>query len=528
MDILRRIYQNKVIFDAIVLFVIGVSVLVWAIDVEAFEMLAEFVEEHEDWQADEYVTTFIFLGLTGFIYGVRRIIEARREIKRRNIAERSVDWIANHDMLTKLPNRRRVRAFIKQADAIKSPEERKQYTVCVIDLDGFKKVNDLLGHAGGDELLVKIATRLSEAVPGELVARLGGDEFAVITTDRNNEDPEHMVARLLESICKPAKVGGIHAEVGACIGFARVPRDTVSLEEAMKQADIAMYAAKNTGRNQIVAFQADMKDALAQRAEMEIALQTAIKNEEIVPFYQPQMDLKTGNLTGFEALARWNKNGVESIPPTVFIDMAEDLGVITELSESLLRRACTEAKKWPDHLTLSFNISPTQLSDKLLGLRILKTLGAANFPAHRLEVEITESALIRETETAVKILNDLHDAGVRVAIDDFGTGYSSLSQLSKFQFDRIKIDRSFVSSFESDARQRKIVKAIVALGEGLGISTTAEGIEETGQLDILKEFGCEDGQGYLFGKAIAPSAVDDLLVQLDYKTAPGASKQISA
>lgn len=520
MQFLKRIYRNKPVFDAIILLLIATFFLSWAISVDAFELLVDFVEDHEAWDLDEYVLAVALAGLTGFIYAIRRAFEARAEIKKRNAAERDVDWIANHDTLTKLPNRNYLTAFAERIDDNSKAAENKKFFVAIIDLDGFKKINDTLGPKDADEVLVAIADRLEDEAPHDLVVRMEGDEFVVVAAQRPHDTAILLGQRLLTTISQPLKVKGMTIQVNASIGVSSFPEDAPTLGKVIRRADIAMSAAQKNGRNCVVAFKATMKSALNQRTEIEDALRAAIQKNEIITVYQPLVDLKTRNLKGFESLARWTKNNVHPVPPSVFIGMAEELGLITDLSENLLRRACKDAKNWPSDLMLSFNISPTQLTDKLMGQRILQVLEELSFPAHRLEIEITENSLIRDARIAVRILDDLRSAGVMVAIDDFGTGYSSLSQLSKFQFDRIKIDQSFVASFESDERQRNIVKAIVGLAKGLGISTTAEGIENVNQFEILKDFGCNYGQGYLLGKGVPGDKVNTLITKMTNANQP--------
>lgn len=254
-------------------------------------------------------------------------------------------------------------------------------------------------------------------------------------------------------------------------------------------------------------FVPSMQDELAKRVRLEADLRAAIQKAEIVPYYQPLVDLKTNRIIGFEALARWKTASGEFIPPNEFIPVAEEAGLIVELTDQLLRHACTDALSWPSELVLSFNLSPIQLSDRLLGLRILKILGDVGLPAHRVELEVTESAIIQDAVTARIVLDDLVNAGVRIALDDFGTGYSSLSQLSNYRFDKIKIDRSFVSSFETNDKQDKVIKAIIALGVELGVTITAEGIEEESQLQRLQDLGCDIGQGYLLGRLRQPRSL---------------------
>lgn len=255
-----------------------------------------------------------------------------------------------------------------------------------------------------------------------------------------------------------------------------------------------------------------MQDKVAERASLETKLRGAIQNKAIKPHYQPLIDLRSGRVCGFEALARWTDEDGMHIPPPVFIGIAEETGMITELFENLLTQACSDALAWPDHVRLSFNVSPVQMEDKLLASRILKVLAASRLPARRLEVEITENALIQDPAIAAHILDELHEAGVQIALDDFGTGYSSLAQLARYRFDKIKIDKGFIATCREDEKQEKIVRAMLALGKSLNIKTTAEGVEEHAQLTYLLQLGCDIGQGYLFGKAM-PAAEAGIFIE---------------
>ncbi|MFW8586889.1 putative bifunctional diguanylate cyclase/phosphodiesterase [Rhizobium beringeri] len=336
--------------------------------------------------------------------------------------------------------------------------------------------------------------------PREHVFRLGGDEFVVLARRIGNPDLVALGNRIVTVIGKPFTFNGVAVDLGASVGFALFPENGDDLSQVIRHSDCAMYVAKRQGRNLVKPFVPSMQDELAKRIRVEADLRAAIKKAEIVPYYQPLVDLKTNRIIGFEALARWKTASGEFIPPNEFIPVAEEAGLIVELTDQLLRHACTDALSWPNELVLSFNLSPIQLSDRLLGLRILKILGDVGLPTHRVELEVTESAIIQDAVTARIVLDDLVNAGVRIALDDFGTGYSSLSQLSNYRFDKIKIDRSFVSSFETNDKQDKVIKAIIALGVGLGVTITAEGIEEESQLQRLQDLGCDIGQGYLLGR----------------------------
>jgi diguanylate cyclase (GGDEF)-like protein len=496
--------------DAIALLAIAGTLWGIAVITDAYEVLHDVLLRHEHMELDEIMLAILFLGAAGYVYAMRRFLELKHETEARTAAESKAKWIAFHDFLTKLPNRR----FLDEQapEIVKSSFKDDGYIVFAIDLDGFKKVNDLIGHDGGDHLLVTVAKRLSEHFPDSIVIRLGGDEFLAISPPPQTDDLDDFCEAQIGKITEPMKINGIHAEVGASIGYARFPEHGLILKDLAQCADTALYAAKSRGRNTFLAYKPEMNERLARRAEIENMLRHAMSKGKIVPYYQPLINLETGEIRGFEALARWQTAEEEFITPDVFIPMAEDIGLIVDLSEQLLRQSCLDALKWPQDITLAFNISPTLMVDHLLGLRIIKVLAETRFPAHRLEVEITESALVRDLELASKVIEDLHTAGISVALDDFGTGYSSLSQLSKLTFDRIKIDRSFIQSFETDERQLNIVKTVIALSRGLGISTTAEGIEQTSQLDALKQIGCSYGQGFLFGQAVPAERVMSLIL----------------
>lgn len=477
-----------------------------AIAYDWHEALDAWAETHEQWELDEIITAFAIAGVLGLLYSILRIKDLSREIGRRQLAEKEVDWIACHDPLTRLPNRRHLEA--QWPDAAENDEPRGKFAIFSIDLDGFKTVNDLLGHSYGDAVLKATADRLAAVFPDEHVYRLGGDEFLVITRRIGKPDLETIGQRIIRNIAKPVEVSCSVVEVGASIGYALYPEDAPDMPTGMQLADCAMYAAKRSGRNKVRAFIPSMQDELLKRNVMEMEIRQALRNGDIVPYYQPLVDLHSQAVVGFEALARWQKAPGKFVPPSEFIPIAEDAGMIVELTEQLFHRACSDALTWPENTFLSFNISPVQLSDRLLGQRIMKIINEIGLPVHRLELEITESALVKDAVAARGTLDELVAAGIKIALDDFGTGYSSLSQLSSFQFDKIKIDRSFVQSFETSEKQDKVVKAIIALGAGLGVKITAEGIEDESQLHRLQQLGCDIGQGYLFGKATAAACFD--------------------
>lgn len=464
------------------------------------EGLDGFVERHHGYPLDHALLAISISGFLGLIYSALRIRDLSLEVSRRLQAEKNVDWIACHDTLTELPNRRFLDSVCAQAMIDQRSEET--YAVFSIDLDGFKKVNDLLGRDHGDVVLKAVAQRLSALFPREHVFRLGADEFVVLARRMGNPDPAALGSRIVSVIGKSFTFNSVVVDLGASVGLALYPENGDDLGQVVRHSDCAMSVAKKQGRDLVMPFVPSMQEELAKRIRMEGDLRAAIRKADIVPYYQPLVDLKANKIIGFEALARWKTTSGEFIPPSEFIPVAEQAGLIVELTDQLLRCACTDALSWPNDLVLSFNLSPIQLSDPLLGLRILKILGDVGLPPYRVELEVTESAIIQDAVTARIVLDDLVNAGVRIALDDFGTGYSSLSQLSNYRFDKIKIDRSFVASFESNDKQDKVIKAIIALGAGLGVTITAEGIEEESQRQRLQDLGCDIGQGYLLGRPV--------------------------
>lgn len=505
---MNRLLRQRTLRDA-ALFTALALLLWWAgSTLDLHERLDAFFAEHEGWNLDETFTALMAFGLMGFFFGSRRILDLGHEILRRRAAESEASWIAQHDVLTRLPNRRFVDDYL-QPDSKTSP--RRQMTAFMIDLDGFKQVNDLLGHAAGDKVLVTVAERLTALLPQALVARQGGDEFLVLIAEDLNDRAAGVARSIVEAIATPLAIDGTRTEVGASVGFARLPHDVSDTRQLLQAVDLAMYAAKKSGRNLHRSYDQDLGDAAAERNGNEIELRQALRAGTIRPYFQPLIDLKSSKIIGFEALARWTRSDGVEVEPLSFIQLAEDLGLIVELSDHLLRLACREAMLWPGNLMLSFNISPAQLTDPLLGLRILKILAETGLVPQRLEIEITESTFVRDTETAIAVMHELKNAGIRIALDDFGTGYSNLSQVTELAVDRLKIDRSFVASCIGDERQMSIVKAIVSMSRSLGLTATAEGIENAGQLDGLRAIGCEVGQGFLFSKAIPAAEIPALL-----------------
>jgi diguanylate cyclase (GGDEF)-like protein len=421
------------------------------------------------------------------------------ELKRR---EQQIQHLAFHDSLTGLPNRLLFQERIEEALAASQARGEAVAVMC-LDLDHFKNVNDSLGHAAGDALLRQVGERLRDCVrERDTVARLGGDEFGIVLTKLNDAEFATTLAwRIISALNQPVDLNGHQAVVGTSIGIATSATDGVDGDKLLKNADLALYRAKADGRGTFRFFEADM-DARAQaRRALEIDLRQAIGKAQLEVHYQPQVDLGSNTVVGFEALVRWRHPERGLVPPLEFIPLAEETGIIIQIGEWVLRQACADAMKWPDTINIAVNVSPAQFRDHDLAQRVGSILKETGLSPGRLEIEITESLLLRDVKANLGTLDDLRRLGLRISMDDFGTGYSSLSNLRSFPFDKIKIDRSFVKELEQSPDSAAIVRAVLGLGQSLGISTCAEGVETAQQIAALREQGCTHVQGFYFSAA---------------------------
>ncbi|WP_167767712.1 bifunctional diguanylate cyclase/phosphodiesterase [Bradyrhizobium frederickii] len=420
--------------------------------------------------------------------------------ERRRIEER-ITHLAHYDALTDLPNRAMFHEHLRNELATVGNGE--EIAVHYIDIDEFKGVNDALGHLVGDELLKSVAASLRRcAGPADFVARLGGDEFAVVQSAVTSRDQvDELVARMYATIRAPFDCMGHHLTTDASIGIALAPEHGTVLDQILKNADMAMYAAKSAGRRTYRFFEPEMDAKVRERRQLESDLRHAIAHGGLEVYYQPCLNLKDDRITGCEALVRWRHPERGMVSPAEFIPIAEDTGLINEVGEWVLATACRDAVNWPDDIRLAVNVSPVQFKSGTLALKIMAALAASNLPASRLELEITEAVLIRDDDAALTILHQLRAIGVRIALDDFGTGYSSLSYLHRFPFDKIKIDRCFVDDIAGPDGSASIVQAVVNLAAARRMTTTAEGVETEEQQRLLRALGCSEMQGYLFSAA---------------------------
>jgi diguanylate cyclase (GGDEF)-like protein len=371
-----------------------------------------------------------------------------------------------------------------------------------LDLDGFKTVNDSLGHPAGDALLKHVAARMRASLrETDTIARLGGDEFGIIMPDLDQPDHATTLAwRLLEAANQPFDFNGHQLITTISIGIVTSATDVCDPDRLLKDADLALYRAKADGRATFRFFEADMDARAQERRLLEMDLRHAVAKEQLELHYQAQVDLYTDRVVGFEALVRWHRPGKGMVAPLDFIPLAEETGVINRLGEWVLRRACTDAAKWPNPIRVAVNVSPAQFKNRELARIVAGILAETGLPPDRLEIEVTESLLLRDTEANLNTLQELKDIGIRISMDDFGTGYSSLSNLSSFAFDKIKIDRSFVRQLGDRPDAAAIVRAVLGLGHSLGIVTCAEGVETLEELGYLRGEGCTEVQGYYYSK----------------------------
>ena len=427
--------------------------------------------------------------------------------------ERRITHLAFHDPLTGLPNR----AFFHQSleeRLMRIAHTRENVAILCLDLDGFKIVNDTLGHPVGDALLIRVGELLVELTPDGLVSRQGGDEFAIVLTcEKDSDRPRALAQAIVDAFANPIEAGGQIIPAGASLGIAIGPGDGDEADGLLKNADLALYRAKQDGRGAFHFFEAALDQAARERRQLELDLRMALSSGEFTLKYQPIFDLKNEEISGFEALLRWTHPTRGAVGPDRFIPVAEQSGLILSIGEWVLAEACREAVNWPDHVRIAVNVSTLQFCHPGFTSTVLLALSQSGLDPKRLEIEITESVFLEGNDAVLAVLRQLRSLGIRIALDDFGTGYSSLSYLRSFPFDKIKIDKSFVDSITSDTSAMAIVRAIVVLAYSLKMETTAEGVEDSEQLEELRGQGCTSVQGYYFSRPIDSVAALALLAR---------------
>jgi len=450
-------------------------------------------------------------------------VTTHEDITEQRQQEERIRHLARHDSLTQLPNR--VQFVDEMASAEAAVDRGEKIAVLYIDLDHFKGVNDTLGHALGDKVLQQASARLwGTTRENDVLARLGGDEYALLLRDVDKPaDAAAIAERIVTVMSQPFGIEGHQVVIGASVGIAMAPQDGETADELMKNADLALYKAKNEGRSTFHFFETGMDAAIQKRRSLEQGLRLALARNELRLVYQPLVGLKENRVTCLEALLRWDSER-GTVSPAEFIPVAEETGLIVPIGEWVLREACRQAVQWPDHVRVAVNLSVVQFKNKRLYEMVEAALRETGLKPTRLELEITESLLLADNEVTLKTLHKLRALGVRISMDDFGTGYSSLSYLRSFPFDKIKIDRSFMRDLKSKGDSLAIIKAVIGLGHSLGMSTTAEGIETEEQLAAVREQGCNEVQGFLFSPPVSAAAVTEML---DKETARPKLRRVS-
>ncbi len=432
-----------------------------------------------------------------------------RDISEQKRARDEIVHMAHHDPLTGLANRTLFQQRLAEAAG-------SEVAVLLLDLDHFKEVNDTLGHPVGDVLLVSMANRLRDCLGDDVtIGRLGGDEFAAILTNHDGEGEIAMIAmRLIEAATAPHMVNNQPVRVGASIGIARAMPNSAVPENLFRDADIALYAAKTEARGSYRFFEPSMQIELLQKQALRADLAAAVDHREFALVYQPLVDLRSNRVEGFEALVRWHHPKRGLVSPDEFIPVAEETGLIVAIGEWVLREACTEAMRWPKAISVAVNLSSRQFSmDDLAGL-VERTLHETGLSASRLELEITETVLMRDSNANMEVLRRLRALGIRIALDDFGTGFSSLGYLQRFPFSKIKIDRAFISGLPESEESQAIVRSVIGLGQSLGMRVTAEGVETAAQLEWVRH-GCDEAQGYLLSRPVPASEIARVIAEIE-------------
>ncbi|MBB5705261.1 putative bifunctional diguanylate cyclase/phosphodiesterase [Sphingopyxis panaciterrulae] len=478
---------------------------------------------------DRMLAVALILNIALLLFGWRRYDDLNREVRERTEAEKRARWLADTDPLTGFLNRRALlnagQALIAEATA-----KGRQVALFLLDLDHFKTVNDIHGHIAGDRVLQIAAERISAILPPSATkARLGGDEFVAMLAFEPvaRADIDALAAQLVATLEAPVASDAQQIRIGGSLGIALAADAGVTMDTLVRQADIAMYHCKEKGRNRHIWFETGMEMAVQARNQIETGIRAGMPRGEFIPYFEPQVDIATGRLMGFEMLMRWDSPEHGMIPPERFIPIAEESGLIGELSLHVVRAALEVAKGWDPSITLAVNISPQQLKDPWFSQKLIKLLVETGFPPSQFEVEITESSLFENLPLVRSIVTSLKNQGVSLSLDDFGTGYSSLSHLRALPFDRIKIDRSFIAAMRGSADARAIVVAIIRLGESLAMPITAEGVEDEATAIELTRLGCAKGQGWFYGRAMSAADAADMLAERGLLRAPQTPRESS-
>jgi diguanylate cyclase (GGDEF)-like protein len=489
--------------DLSIVAVFALVTLYWVYEVDVFENAPGLSTKNATIELDEALLVGGLLALALLAFAWRQYVRQRHETARRVAAEQHARELAYQDGLTGLPNRRRFDEALKEAIG-SPPRAGACHGLFLLDLNGFKQINDIHGHGVGDEVLTIVGQRLLAAMrDGDMVARIGGDEFAVLAMHLlGSEAATNVAMRVVDALEAPITAGGSVHRIGTGIGIAMIPQDANTGEEAQRKADVALYRAKAERRSAIRFFEPLMDARVHERSAFVHELRAAVAAGDIKPIFLPIVQLASSEVTGFELKPRWEASDGTVVPAERFIPVAEEAGLMHAIGEDLLRKGCEAAAVWPAHVTLAADVFQSQLKDQLFSAKVVRLLHETGVAPSRLQLEITESALVADPESAGLLLGTLRGAGIRVVLDNFGTGYSSLYHLRNFKLDAVKIDRRFVETMNADHDSASIVTALVGLGRGLGMSVIAEGVAASDQESSLLNQGCETGQGPLFSEPL--------------------------
>jgi diguanylate cyclase (GGDEF)-like protein len=509
------IKQHNFIVEVLAIVMFAGIIFWFAQDNDAFEYLVDISREHEDWELDEVFTLLMISAFAFIIIIYRNGSYLRAEMRRRVLVEKEIKRLAFYDGLTGLPNRDLCSNRLEHTLS-HSARSQTMAAVLFIDLDNFKEVNDTFGHEGGDELLIQASQRLSSDIrSGDTLARIAGDEFVIVLESLTSiTDISVLAEKLLAKIALPFLIYDQEAYVGISIGIATFPRDGTHSQKLMKNADTAMYYAKNSGKNTFKFFSTALNKESENKQKIASQLRKAIGRHEFTLHFQPIVNVITGEITGAEALLRWNSLRLGNISPDIFIPIAEDIGVISAIGDWVLLEACRQNKRWQDqgypHIVMSVNMSGKELALEYFTKAVEESLDKSGLEAKYLELELTENAIIQDIEQSIKQLAYLKKLGVSIALDDFGTGYSSMSNLRQLNLSRIKIDRKFIRDIPDNVESAITIQAIINLANNLGFQITAEGVESQSQYTFIKNTQTNLAQGFYFSKAVTPKQFERL------------------
>jgi diguanylate cyclase (GGDEF)-like protein len=511
--IMRAMWLRRDVRDGALLLAVAGTAYLLAHFFDLPQRIFALALTYRKWEMDDLLFVGMILSVAGPAYGIRRYKDFSREMRGRLRAEREARMLSGHDHLTGLPNGR---FFAERLDeCLGAMADGDRVATLVVVIEEFKRVFDLHGHVVGDKMLIDFAGRTAALLrEGVILARTGGDAFAIAMPKIESlDEPAGLAHRIVVAMSQAFSINGTAVSVGVSIGIAIAPNDGVTSTMLIQHAERALYRSKNGDRSSIRFFESEMDAHIDRRILVEGRLRKAVDRDAIIPYYQPLVSLDDNMIVGFEALARWNDDILGDVSPDVFISLAEEIGLIGVLGDQLFRRACADTRDWPGDLFMAFNISAIQLRDPGLAPRILAVLEEYALSPPRLEIEITESALVDHVDDARFAMEHLRSHGVHIVIDDFGTGYATLAQLLSLPLDKIKIDRRFVTNVVNDNDSLVVVRAIVGLANGFGLTSIAEGIEDAEQLSCLKRNGCAQGQGFWFGQAVPAADIAAILAK---------------